>query len=83
MNAVENEQHFDFIAPFIQALGSSILTCLVMTKAAFASFWSTMLTKYLWSPTKFTCAFMPGCPMSHIWLPIKPGLKIPLIELTN
>ena len=30
---------------------------------------SAMLTRYLWSPTKFTCAFRPGCPMSHIWLP--------------
>ena len=58
-----------FIAPFIQALGSSIMPCLVLTKVAFASFWSVILTKCCWSPTTFTCAFTPGCPMSHIWLP--------------
>ena len=30
------------------AFGSSILSCLVPLKAAFASFWSAMLTKLLW-----------------------------------
>lgn len=24
---------------------------------------------HLWSPTTVTCAFMPGCLTSHIWLP--------------
>ena len=72
MNAVENDQHL--IAFFIQALGSSILPCLVLIKVAFASFWSAMLTKCLWSPTIFTCAFTPGCPMSHIWLLNDSGL---------
>ena len=67
MNAVEKEQHFLFDCP--PCTGISTLPCLVLTKVAFASFWSAMLTKYLWSPTTFTCAFMPGCPMSYIRLP--------------
>ena len=59
---------------FTQALGNNRVFCVDMTKIAFASFWSTMLTKCLMLPATFTCAFMPGYPMSHIWLPTPDSL---------
>ena len=68
MQAVEDEQHFLFDCPLYTAIREQHSFCLAMIMVAFASFWSIMLTPCLVLPATFTCAFMPGCLMSHIWL---------------
>ena len=62
---------FYLIAQCTQELGNNTVFYLDMTnlKVAFASFWIAMLIKCLELPATFTYAFMPGCPMNHVWLP--------------
>ena len=66
---LEEEQRFLFDCPVYKPLGNNTTFCLAMIMVAFASFWSVLLTSCLVLRVLFTCALMPGCPMSHTWLP--------------
>ncbi len=82
MQAVEDEQHFCLTALFTNLLGNNMLFFLVMTRVAFASFWSAMPTKCPHLPSIFLCFQARMSDESHlaphIWW--GPGLSIILIE---
>ncbi len=70
MQAVEDEQHSFLTAPFTASLQVSTSHYLAHTtnNGTLGSFLNGTPTSLVLSHTTYTCAFKPGCLMSHNWL---------------
>ena len=70
MQAVEDEQHFLFDCPFTVLLEVSTFRYLTQTtnNGTLGSFSNRTPTSLVLLHTTYTCAFKPGCLMSHHWL---------------
>ena len=68
MHAVEDEQHFLIDCPLHTFIGEQDGFLFEHDQGGIRHFFSAMLTKCLVLLATSTCAFMPGCPMSHIRL---------------
>jgi len=70
MQAVEDEQHFVFDCPFYSIIRVNTFRCLAQTtnNGTLGSFLNRTPTTLVLLHTTYTCAFKPGCLMSHHWL---------------
>ena len=70
MQAVEDEQQFLFDCPFSASLEVGTFRYLVETtnNGTLGSLSNRTPTSLILLHTTYTCAFKPGCLMSHYWL---------------